>query len=110
LLRLGWPIDTVWSAVKDGEELPAMAPKATAMRVWRRGLCVFHKTIDAAEAAALEALREGANFERVCEIVADDGSEEVGAEAAFRMLQSWLADVVLVELFPWPPSLQGKGE
>jgi hypothetical protein len=95
LLRLDWPIGAVWSAVKGGAEAPAVDAKATTIRVWRRDLRVFHKTIDSREAAALAALQAGSAFERVCEILANDGCQEEGAEVAFGMLRSWLADEVL---------------
>ena len=76
--------------------MPAAEP--SAMRVWRRGMSVFHKTIEPREVEALAALRDGGTFERMCEIVTGDGNEEMGAEAAFAMLRSWLADEVLVNL------------
>lgn len=96
LLRLDWPIGAVWSAVKDGKEPPAVEPRATVVRVWRLGLRVFHKTIDPAETAALEVLRDGADFEQVCEVVAAEG--RAGADAVFEILRSWLADEVLLTI------------
>jgi hypothetical protein len=95
LLHLQWPVVSVWQAAKEGQEVPALGAQPTAMRVWRRGQKVFHKTIEAREAEALALLRDGGTFERMCEIVTADGNEELGAEAAFAMLRSWLADEVL---------------
>lgn len=97
LLQLQWPVAAVWQAAKESGVPAALSAEPTAMRVWRRGMSVFHKTIERREAGALAALRDGGTFERMCEIVTGDGNEEMGAEAAFAMLRSWLADEVLVD-------------
>ena len=95
LLRLEWPVGDIWSDAKEGKASEAMAAQATHMRIWRRDLEVFHKTIDAREAAALAALGSDQTFGQVCGILGEGDDEEAGAAAAFAMLQRWLAEEVL---------------
>ena len=73
------------------------------MRVWRNDLQVFHRTIGAAEAAALRALARGATFEAMCDALVERGEE--GAHAALTMLQAWLGDEALCGLDVVPAAL-----
>jgi len=92
LLRLDWPVADVWRAIKDGKEPGVLTAGETHMRVWRRDWCIFHKVIDAHEAAALATLLNGGTFAQMCAAFAEDGQE---ANIALSMLQTWLAEHVL---------------
>jgi hypothetical protein len=94
-LRSRWPVGGVWRAVKDSADVGTPAPRETHMRVWRRGMQVFHKTIDAREAEALAVVAAGGSFEQMCEAVAADAARDEGAVFALSLLQDWLADEML---------------
>jgi len=87
-LQLEWPAGEIWEDAKQGREPETIEAKPTHMRVWRKELRVFHKTIDLSEAVALAELERGRAFGEMCETVGD-------AEAAVSMLRAWLADELL---------------
>jgi hypothetical protein len=98
LLRLDWPVDEVWKQAQRDEPAGQLQPASTTLRVWRQDLRVFHRPMDAAESAALNAVSAGAQFADVCErIVACEG-EAHGAERALALLGEWLADGLLTGL------------
>ena len=98
LLALRWPVHTLWERVQHGEPVCELEPGATTLRVWRQDLRVFHRVIDAAERAALQAIQGGATFAAVCERIADHVPEADGAEVAAAFVATWLADGVLSSL------------
>lgn len=95
-LEVRWPVDEVWQHTQHGKAPSAPpAPRALRLRVWRQGLRVFHRRIDAGEAAALEALARGATFAGVCARIAEHHGEAGSAEAALALIRTWLQDEVL---------------
>lgn len=93
------PVQEVWSAAAAGREPPSLAGAATALRVWREGLRVFHRTIDEVELAALRAVGRGETFAGLCEAAAATlGEERAAAERVLALLQRWLADALIVDL------------
>lgn len=102
LLQLDWPVASIWQAAREGHQLAGPEREPVSMRVWRRDLRVFHKPIPPLEAQALAVLREGGTFGTVCEILAAGEDEEAGAQKAFLLLRSWLAEEVLA--LPHPPT------
>jgi len=84
LLALDWPVHL---ALEPGASAPA-ASAPTVLRIWRRGSHVFHATVDAIEAAALELVRAGATFGEIGKLCSD------AAEAA-SLLARWLEDELL---------------
>lgn len=97
LLALSWPVADIWRDAKDGKDIAPIEATKTHMRVWRRDMRVFHKTIDGREAAALATLMSGGTFAQVCDAVATHDDD---AEAALALLQTWLAEQVLRDLSP----------
>jgi hypothetical protein len=95
LLSLHWPVHTLWQRVQQQGALGELEPEPTFVRVWRRDLRVFHHAIDAAEHAALGAVRRGEPLAAVCEYLATSGSETANAERAAALLQEWIADGLL---------------
>jgi hypothetical protein len=93
LLDVGWPVHEIWRRAQGGEQPVEPQPADTCLRVWRQNLRVFHRPIDAAERAALSAIRGVATFGRVCEDIAAATGE--GAERAAALLHEWLADELL---------------
>ena len=94
LLALEWPAHEIWAAAGDTAGTD-WAPAPTALRVWRDEGLVYQTRVDAAEHAALVALRAQSTFGDVCAALATDGSEERVAEAAGALLLRWIEDHVL---------------
>jgi hypothetical protein len=57
--------------------------------VWRRDLTPTYRSLDPDEHAALEALRSGATFERLCTIIAEHHAHNAATRAA-SLLREWL--------------------
>jgi hypothetical protein len=91
-LRLDWPAHRAWAA--EPGEMPALAPEATALRLWRDGFVVFHAPLDPREDAALSALLAGEPFAAICERFADLPPEEAAARAG-ALLVAWVEDGIL---------------
>jgi len=90
------PVQEVWSAAIEARDLPRIANEATTIRVWREELAVFHRTIDAAEKAALGAIGRGECFAGACEAAAEIIGEEKAAQEVLAMLGRWLGDRMVV--------------
>jgi hypothetical protein len=80
-----------------GEDVsPEPALAGHAILVWRRGVVVSHRTVDARERRALEHLRAGTTFGALCTALVDeDSSDEAAAGYAARLLGQRLADELL---------------
>jgi Putative DNA-binding domain len=80
-----------------GEDVsPEPALAGHAILVWRRGVVVSHRTVDARERRALEHLRAGTTFGALCTALVDeDSSDDAAAGYAARLLGQWLADELL---------------
>ena len=63
--------------------------------VWRKELMSFYRSLDDAEAWALGALNEGADFTALCEGLCDWYKAEHAAPEAARMLRQWVEDGLL---------------
>jgi hypothetical protein len=96
LLTLSWPVDEIWKQCQSGEGPVEPQSKPVHLRVWRQGLQVFHRRIDGAEVAALQAVASGASFAAVCECIATQGGDITNAERALELLGSWLSDELLM--------------
>ena len=97
LLELVWNVAPVWRALQDlGEdaapELPPPQPLAHSLLVWRHGLSPRWRSIEPLPARLLQAALQGARFDALCTLAA----EEVGADAAAltvaTALHGWLGD------------------
>ncbi len=85
VLDSAWPLHRLWRDAVD------VAPAATAVRVWRQDGAVYHCAMDAFEREALDLVRAGATFGRVCEAMADLEPEAAAAEAG-ALLARWVDD------------------
>jgi len=108
LLRLEHDAARLWTELKEraasraaahGEEapLPLYPPRRTAVRVWRQGFVVHHRTIDSDEADALEQLRDGEPLGRIAQRLAAGRSAGQATERFGRMFQGWIDDGLLAE-------------
>jgi hypothetical protein len=75
--------------------LPASGRRATDVRVWRKGIVVYHRGIDPDEAAALEAIATGEPLGRIAQRLAAGRAAEQATMRFGRMLQSWIDDALL---------------
>jgi hypothetical protein len=95
-LHVDWRVDAVLQGVQSGAApaVRAAAPLAapTWLRIWRQDLRVFHRPIDAAEAAALDAVLKRESFATVCAAVGELIGEAAGAERMVQILDTWFAD------------------
>ena len=92
LLRLGWPVQELRSAMRAEEPLPEIEPAATALCLWRRDEQVVHRELDPREAQALEAAASGVAFGLLCERVAREVGEDEAPSLAATWLASWIDD------------------
>jgi hypothetical protein len=96
ILEARAPVQEVWSAATEGRDLPSIALRPTALRIWREDLRVFHRTIDRLELMALRAAERGERFAAMCDRAAGLVGEEGAASELVTILQRWLADRVIV--------------
>ena len=80
-------VEALVEALREGEtpEPIALEGKATLV-VWRQGFEVFHVTLSAVEADALERARAGATLAEVCDAFAN---EDDAANVALSAIASW---------------------
>jgi len=91
-LHVDWRVDEMLRCVQDGATPSAPEPSPTWLRVWRQDLRVFHRPIDVAEAAALDAVLRGDTFAVVCGRVGELIGQSTGAERVVQLLDTWFAD------------------
>ena len=99
-IALAWNAAEFWEQVKDGEapQTVGRLPDRRTWLVWRRGLSVYFRALEADEAAALECVAAGASFAALCDALCDYGPpEEVPARAA-TLLQRWLGEALIAGL------------
>jgi hypothetical protein len=72
---------------------------AGTILIWRQGLTVFHRPLDADELVCLPLLQEGTTFAAVCErALADAADSQAAARRAFELLARWIDDGVLAAI------------
>jgi hypothetical protein len=102
LVPLAWSIEPAWRALRqaisdeaEDPELPEPEPQAHLLLAWRLGLEVRWRSLEALEAALLQALQSGADFAALAATAAHQLGEEAAPAALVRALQTWLADGLL---------------
>ncbi len=95
VLQLAWPVHEIWQQAQDGEALSEPPAAATALRVWRQDLRVFHRSIGTDEHQALKAIAAGAPFAEVCERIVAAAGDAEGAARVSRLLGEWFSDGLL---------------
>lgn len=106
LVRCGHDVAALWRALEEAQESapgdaaaplpPGLAERATgrrtAVRVWRQGTVVYHRSLNEEDADGLEAILAGDTLERICQRAAAGRSLSRATETVGRMLQGWLDD------------------
>lgn len=88
----------IWSALSAEEMPPPAGPlsETALMLVWRRDFTSCYRTAEPGEALALELVRRGATFGRICAGLIEAHGEEQGVAMAGAVLGRWIADGLLV--------------
>jgi len=94
LLDLGWPVQRLRGEWDREETCDAtgIEPHRERVMIWRRDEQVFHRAVDALEAAALGVARDGGSFGSLCERLSADVGDSAAPERAAALLARWLAD------------------
>jgi len=74
------------------EPLPSIARRPTAVRVWRQGFAVHHRSIDAEEIDSLEALSAGDTLGAIAQRLSAGRSLEKATARLGALVQSWIED------------------
>lgn len=95
VVDLAWDVVPFQQAVvaeTDPEAAPELFDAPVAFAAWRdpESLTVLFRPMEPVEAAALAAARDGADFSRLCEIVAEAGEAETAAMQAAGLLKAWI--------------------
>jgi hypothetical protein len=99
-LDLEWNVPFLWQANDRKQALPAAerAPHLLGWVVWRQGLQNYFRSLDAAEAFALDAVLRGDYFAAICEGLTEwIDAQNVAAHAA-GLLRLWLTDGLIREI------------
>ena len=99
IVRLGWSVDDLWSAIEDETSLADTERMSTSLRtdicahvrtvlVWRRELTVVHRTLEPEEALVVELVR-GCTIAELCEAIATTDAASP-AQRAVELLTRWL--------------------
>ncbi len=95
LVSLAWTVDDTWSAIEDGATGLVPARAARTVLVWRRGVAVFHRTLERDEAELAPHLVTGIRFAEVCERLATSHGDDAPVRA-IELLLRWLRAEILV--------------
>ena len=101
-LALEWNVPQLWKALTEGAERPQLrvVSKPVAWLLWRQDLKSYFRSLEPAEAAALDLARAGATFGELCErLAAVHGAGRAPGEAA-TLLAGWVAAGLLVAAAP----------
>ncbi len=100
-LDLHCNVATYWAAVDQDETAPdfACAPVPTRWLMWRRDLQPNWRSLDVAEAWAIEAARQGTNFAELCSGLLEWVGEDTVALTAAGFLKQWIHDDMVSSVF-----------
>lgn len=99
-LDLNWNVPPYWVALDNEEDLPAKQRGEYPIRwlMWRRDLSPHWRSLDAAEAWAIEAASQGANFAELCEGMLEWIGEDAIAVTAAGYLKQWICDQIIINI------------
>lgn len=91
----------IWSAIMHEERPPAaeLLSVTTFVAIWREGFTAAFRTLEPAEADALQAMLAGMTFGALCDRLVGQLGDEHGPAAAGGMLACWLGDGLISGCF-----------
>ena len=92
--RFTWNVGPIWRAINAEEPIPppARLEQPESWVVWRRNITVYWRSLNDAEAGAMDAFADGQNFAEVCTVLCEWlDTEEVPATMA-GMLNQWVTE------------------
>ncbi len=97
-LDLHWNVVPYWVALDNKDTLPAKQRAETPTRwlLWRQQMSPHWRSLDVAEAWAVQAASEGASFADLCEGLLEWIGEEAVAVTAAGFLKQWIHDELIV--------------
>ena len=94
-LRLSW--NAVAMVTTFSEQPPLPIEQTNDVLIWRHGLAVRHKAVNADYFRALELVREDGTFGELCTMLSEMHAPTVAASRAAELLGDWLALGLLSE-------------
>jgi hypothetical protein len=97
-LALHWNAPQIWQALTDEAPRPAaaFATQPCQWLLWRQELTSYFRSLDEAEAAALDAARSGWPFAELCELLCEQLGAECAPLEAATYLRNWVAAGLIV--------------
>jgi hypothetical protein len=93
---LDYNVPAMRSALERGEPPPALRAQAPRnWLIWRKGLAIHWRSIEADEAWALDACAREASFAELCAGLCDFTGEAEAPLRAATLLKQWASDEVL---------------
>jgi hypothetical protein len=99
-LELLWNAVPVWQAMSRDESPPEPTCAAAAVRwvMWRRNFKNYFRSLESAEAGALDAALAGASFAEICEILCEWFADDAIPLAAANFLGAWVDSGLIASL------------
>lgn len=103
-LDLHWNVPAYWVALDNKDPLPSKlhAEIPTRWLMWRQQMSPHWRSLDAAEAWALQAAAAGASFAELCEGLLEWIGEDEVALSAAGYLKQWIHDELIVQVSTGP--------
>jgi hypothetical protein len=91
-LGLSWNVPQLWQALNEDAERPAASLSREPLQwlLWRQGLTTYFRSLQNAEARALDAARDGWPFGELCDLVCDEVGEAQAPATAATLLRGWI--------------------
>jgi len=97
-LALAWNAPQIWKAVGDDVEPPEVefSPSSVTWLLWRQNLRTYFRSLQPAEAAALDAARKGQSFGELCTLLSEEVGEAEAPAKAAGFLRDWIESGLIV--------------
>jgi len=97
-VALAWNAPQIWKAVSEDAEPPEVALSAEPVEwlLWRQDLHTYFRSLQAGEAAALEAARAGRSFGEICDLLSAELGEAEAPPTAAGFLKGWVESGLIV--------------
>ena len=89
LVTLAWTVDELWDQIESAAPLAAPRPTTRRVLVWRRGVTVFHRTLDDDEAELALLVMARATFAELSERLLEREAE-APEQRVVELLLRWL--------------------